>query len=172
MLTSSSVEETLLELALAKLGLTALLLSVNNSAAAVAHLCKQTEASHLIYGSAFEKIALEAKAQLGSEDVQLEVSLEKRFPLWGKGGVRDSEIEPYPARLAAAEESKRTLVILHSSGSTGFPTPVYLTHHAVIANTAMIPARTGFSALPVFHAFGHHAMYVQPSFELMIAFIV
>lgn len=157
-LTSTAIDETLLEIALAKLGLTALLLSVNNSVAAVAHLCKQTNSSHLLYGPKFEKTAQEVKTQLGEEGIALEILPEKRFPLWGKGGVRDSEIKQYPARLTPIEESKRTCVILHSSGSTGFPKPVYITHYGLVANAAMSIPGTGFSALPLFHGFGHFSM--------------
>lgn len=83
---------------------------------------------------------------------------EKRFPLWGKGGVRESNIPAYPARLTPQQETKRTCVILHSSGSTGFPKPVYITHYGLVANAAMSLPKTGFSALPLFHGFGHFSM--------------
>ncbi len=69
---------------------------------------------------------------------------------------------PYAARLSPDLESKRTCVILHSSGSTGFPKPVFITHYGLIANIAMSIPETGFSALPLFHGFGHFSMYVSP----------
>ena len=143
---------------MAKLGLASLLLSVNNSVAAIAHLCKQTRAACLLYGSKFEQTAKEAQAQLAGEGYQLDVQPEKRFPLWGKGGVSESSIPSYPARLTPAQESKRTCVILHSSGSTGFPKPVYITHYGLLANASLSYAKTGFSALPLFHGFGHFSM--------------
>lgn len=157
-LTSTAIDESLLEIALAKLGLAALLLSVNNSVAAVAHLCKQTKSSHLLYGTKFETTAREVKAALAEEGVEIDIIAEKRFPLWGKGGVRESKIPPYPARLTPAQESRRTCVILHSSGSTGFPKPVYVTHYGLLANASLSVPGTGFSALPLFHGFGHFSM--------------
>lgn len=161
-LVSTAIDESLLEMALAKLGLTALLLSVNNSVAAVAHLCKITKASHLIYGPKFHDTALEAQAML-VEDAEAEGDLtivaDKRFPLWGPGGVRDAKIKPFPARLTPAQETKRACVILHSSGSTGFPKPVYVTHYGLIANAAVSVPKTGFSALPLFHGFGHFSIF-------------
>jgi acyl-CoA synthetase (AMP-forming)/AMP-acid ligase II len=157
-LTSTAIDETLLEIALAKLGLTGLLLSVNNSVAAVAHLCKQTKATHLLYGPKFEQTASEVRASLSREGVELAILPEKRFPLWGKGGVRESKIPAYPARLSPAQEAKRTCVILHSSGSTGFPKPVFITHYGLIANASLSVPGTGFSALPLFHGFGHFSM--------------
>lgn len=157
-LTSTAVDETLLEMALAKLGLCALLLSINNSVAAVAHLCKQTRSSHLIYGAKYEKTAREAQALLQSEGVEIQVVPETRYPLWGAGGVRDAKIPPYPARLTPEQEAQRACVLLHSSGSTGFPKPVYITHYGLIANMATSIPKTGFSALPLFHGFGHFSM--------------
>lgn len=157
-LTSTAIDETLLEIALAKIGLTSLLLSVNNSVAAVAHLVKQTKSSHLLYGTKFEKTANEVQELLAKEGVQVEIVAEKRFPLWGKSGVRESKIPAYPARLTPEQESRRTCVILHSSGSTGFPKPVYITHYGLLANAALSLPKTGFSALPLFHGFGHFSM--------------
>jgi acyl-CoA synthetase (AMP-forming)/AMP-acid ligase II len=182
-LTSTAIDESLLEIALAKLGLAALLLSVNNSTAAVAHLVKQTEASHLIFGPKFEQTAKDAQKALKEEGVEVEVVPEKRFPLWGEGGIDETKVEPLQPRLTPEQEAKRTCVILHSSGSTGFPKPVYITHYGLIANVsgsapvhvrirvcspgypsaiqcASSLPKTGFSALPLFHGFGHFSMSV------------
>ncbi|KAL1412125.1 hypothetical protein Q8F55_003125 [Vanrija albida] len=158
-LVSTAVDESLLEIALAKLGLAPLLLSVNNSVSAIAHLCKITRATHLIYGPKFIETAHEAQRLLAQEGVRVDITEDKRFPLWGKGGVRDAAIEPFPARLPPEVESKRTCVILHSSGSTGFPKPVYITHYGMIANAANSVPKTGFSALPLFHGFGHFSIF-------------
>ena len=116
-LTSSSIDETLLELALGKLGLTPLLLSVNNSIPAVAHLCKITNSSHLVYGSKFVTEAHEAQKMLREQGIDIEVVPDKRFPIWGPGGVDDVKIDPFPAVLKPHDERDRICVILHSSGS-------------------------------------------------------
>ncbi|WRT64799.1 uncharacterized protein IL334_001733 [Kwoniella shivajii] len=158
-LTSTAIDETLLEIALAKLGLTALLLSINNSTAAVAHLCKATKSAYLIYGSKFEQTAKDAKALLDQEGIELQILPETRYPLWGPGGVRDSKIQQYPARLTPEQEARRTCVVLHSSGSTGFPKPVFISHYGLIANAAQSLPKTGFSALPLFHGFGHFSIF-------------
>ncbi|KAK7031412.1 L-aminoadipate-semialdehyde dehydrogenase [Favolaschia claudopus] len=157
--TTSAFDETLLEIALAKLGLAALLLSVNNSVPAIAHLCKITNSSHLIYSERFTNEAHEAQAILRSQDYELTLVLDKRFPLWGEDGVETAKINEFPAALTPEEESARPAVILHSSGSTGFPKPVFVTHSGFIANIALNQNRPGFSTLPVYHGYGHFAIF-------------
>lgn len=170
-LTSTAIDETLLEIALAKLGLASLLLSVNNSTAAVAHLCKVTKSASLIYGPKFEETAKDAQKLLAQEGIEIRTIPETRYPLWGPEGARESKIAPYPPRLTPQQESKRTCVVLHSSGSTGFPKPVFITHYGLIANAAQSLPKTGFSALPLFHGFGHYSvfrcMYHGKTFTLM-----
>lgn len=116
-LTSSAIDETLLEIALAKLGLTALLLSVNNSVAAVAHLIKLTNASHLIFGDKFVEEGKEAQEILKAQGYDVGLVPDQRFPLWGPDGVDKSQVKPFIAVLTPEQESSRPGVILHSSGS-------------------------------------------------------
>ncbi|KZT73346.1 L-aminoadipate-semialdehyde dehydrogenase [Daedalea quercina L-15889] len=158
-LTSTAVDESLLEIALAKLGLTSLLISVNNSVPAIAHLCKITNSSHLIYGSKFVSEAHEAQNILAEQDIEIEIVPDKRYPIWGPGGVDDVKIDPFTAVLSPQDERDRMCVILHSSGSTGFPKPVYISHFSMIANIAGFVNKAGFSALPVFHGFGHYSVF-------------
>ncbi|WVQ76625.1 hypothetical protein IAR50_006298 [Cryptococcus sp. DSM 104548] len=158
-LTTSSVNETLLEIALAKLGLAGLLLSTNNSTAAIAHLCKITQCEIIIYEDKFESEAIEAKALLQKEGIEIRLVPETRFPLWGPNGAREANIPAYPACLTPEQEAQRTVAILHSSGSTGFPKPVAVTHYSLLSNAVHLLAVPTFLALPLFHAFGHVAAF-------------
>lgn len=158
-LTSPAYDESLLEMALAKLGLTALLLSVNNSVAAVAHLCQITNSAHLIYGTKFASHATEAQQILKDKGYNLDILEDTRFPLWGPDGVEAASVKPYSARLSPEIECDRPAVILHSSGSTGFPKPVYITHFGLIANVSLNQNLRGFSTLPVYHGYGHFAIF-------------
>ncbi|KAF9052348.1 L-aminoadipate-semialdehyde dehydrogenase [Hymenopellis radicata] len=158
-LTSTAIDESLLEMALAKLGLSALLLSVNNSVPAIAHLTKLTKATHLIYGSKFVQEAKEARDVLKSQGYEIDIHPDQRFPLWGPEGVENSKIKPFKPVLTPEQETSRPAVILHSSGSTGFPKPVHITHYGLIANVALNQNKPGFSTLPVFHGYGHFAVF-------------
>ncbi|KAJ7695061.1 L-aminoadipate-semialdehyde dehydrogenase [Mycena rosella] len=163
--TTSAIDESFLELALAKLGLTALLLSVNNSVPAIAHLCKLTKSTHLIYSEKFTKEAHEAQAILKSQDYDLGLVPDQRFPLWGKGGVESAQVKPLAPALTPEQETSRPAVILHSSGSTGFPKPVFITHYGLIANVAINQNKPGFSTLPVYHGYGHFAICILIVFQ-------
>lgn len=116
-LVSSAIDESFLEIALAKLGMTALLLSVNNSVQAVAHLTKLTKATHLIYGPRFVDEAHEAQRILREQDIDIGIIPDQRFPLWGEAGAAAAPSKPYQARLTPDQERTRPGVLLHSSGS-------------------------------------------------------
>ncbi|KAJ3966024.1 L-aminoadipate-semialdehyde dehydrogenase [Lentinula raphanica] len=156
---TSSFDETLLELALAKMGLTALLLSVNNSVPAVAHLTKITNATHLIYSPKFTEEAKETQRLLKEQGIDIGIIEDMRFPLWGPQGAASAAIKPFPPALTPEQELHRPAIYLHSSGSTGFPKPVSVTHYGLIANMAINQNKPGFSTLPVFHGYGHFALF-------------
>lgn len=159
-LTSSSIDETLLEIALAKLGLTALLLSVNNSVPAVARLLLSTSSVHLIYGPKFEETSQQVRQLMESQNsTHLSLIPDKVYPLWGEGGIEQWTGELFPAVLTPEQEERRPAVILHSSGSTSFPKPVYITHYGLIANIALNQNLPALSTLPVFHGYGHFALF-------------
>jgi len=62
---------------------------------------------------------------------------------------------------AKTELSDRELVayIMHSSGSTGLPKPIYQTHQRYISNAANGMGRTAFATLPLYHAYGFGLFY-------------
>ena len=54
-------------------------------------------------------------------------------------------------------------VILHSSGSTGLPKPIYLTHQRLMNKTPQFKGKVEFNTFPWFHGYGNwvgvHGMY-------------
>lgn len=116
-LTTSAIDLTLLQVALARLGKCPFLLSVNNSVPAIAHLCKTTNATHLIFGERYAAEAKEVQLGLKKEGYHLVLVEEKRPPLWGEQGVDATEIPPFAPKFPPQQEYLRTAVILHSSGS-------------------------------------------------------
>lgn len=93
-LVSSAIDESFLEIALAKLGMTA-----------------------LIYGPRFVDEAHEAQRILREQDIDIGIIPDQRFPLWGEAGAAAAPSKPYQARLTPDQERTRPGVLLHSSGS-------------------------------------------------------
>lgn len=105
------------EFAMHRLGQAALLISPNNPASAVAGLLKATNTHTLIAGEKLYETAEEAVQILSKEGYKLNLLREQVFPLFGPEGTLATKIQPYPIRLSYKEETYRTCITLHSSGS-------------------------------------------------------
>lgn len=52
------------------------------------------------------------------------------------------------------EENSRTALIIHSSGSTGLPKPISLSHRALLSHPTQGPGLHNFNSLPWYHLYG------------------
>lgn len=116
----SSLNLTFTEFAMQRLGQAALLISPNNPATAVAGLLKATDTHVLLAGEKLYDIALETVTLLRGEAYSIELYHEKVFPLFGSEGTMAVKIPSYPLRLEYQQETLRTCITLHSSGSVSF----------------------------------------------------
>lgn len=57
------------------------------------------------------------------------------------------------------KETKKTAVIIHSSGSTGLPKPIFLTHENCIATFAANLNMRALIASPLFHSHGFYETF-------------
>lgn len=151
MLTEPGSWSFLTELALVKAGYTPLLLSTNNSVAAIAHLVKATKANTVLHCDKYAEVMAEAVETLKKED-GIEVKVVEQFVFDPKLKLESPPFEP---SFKPEQEEHRPAVILHSSGSTGFPKPVTITHVGLIASCARFHPSDAMTTLPSFHAFGH-----------------
>ncbi|KAI5284911.1 putative NRPS-like protein biosynthetic cluster, partial [Ascosphaera aggregata] len=138
--------------ALSRLGHTVLLLSVRLPPSAIEKLMQETESTHLVYSTAtqirqtvanFNKdvMSLYELPTRATYDVPLTTAL------FSREFDRDSE-------------SVKPCLILHSSGSTGFPKPITLTHRAV-CNLVFYPLEMkSFTTFPLFHMGGLFSILV------------
>ena len=63
--------------------------------------------------------------------------------------------EPYFTReYDRQSENEKTALIIHSSGSTGLPKPVFLSHRALLTHPTQGSGLHNFNALPWYHLYG------------------
>ncbi|TKA82448.1 hypothetical protein B0A49_00047 [Cryomyces minteri] len=141
-------------LALSKLGHTVLLLSTRISQAAHVSLLQTTGAKYLLIDPSFEGLA---------KSVQ-ETLTYLQFYLISARALFDYEVEPgLDTRLDQAldpkQETNKTAWIIHSSGSTGLPKPIYQTHRAALNNYQESLNMRGFITLPLYHAHGVSSVF-------------
>lgn len=150
-LTEPGIWSFLTELALIKAGYTPLLLSTNNSVPAIAHLINATGAKTVLHCDKYADVMAEAVETVKREH-GVELKVVEQF-------VFDPNIKlespPFEPSFTPEQEENRPAVILHSSGSTGFPKPVSISHAALLASSARFHPSSAMSTLPSFHTFGH-----------------
>ncbi|KAJ9111498.1 hypothetical protein QFC22_006525 [Naganishia vaughanmartiniae] len=153
MLAPSSIDYAINELAFAKMGHTTLFLSTNNSVPALTHLLKATGATTLVVHPSLIGNAKEAIAELAedaaNQSCQLVDIAEKSR--WDN----DESVKPYPRALTPEQEGPLPVFIVHSSGSTGFPKPIILSHKASAYNFSGTGfGLQAFTTLPLYHNHG------------------
>ncbi|KAL2009967.1 hypothetical protein VTN00DRAFT_5774 [Thermoascus crustaceus] len=144
-------------LALTKLGHTVLLLSPRISQPAYAHLLKTTGSRRLIIQPSFREKA----AALQNDFPDLHVREIVVQASYGCPVAETGNTNMTPG-LDLNKEVFQSAWIFHSSGSTGLPKPVYLTHRAALENYMRNMDRLGlrsFLTLPLFHTHGISSLF-------------
>lgn len=148
----SDFEYLITLLAISRLGHTVLLLSTRIAEDAYVSLVETTRASFLITYPAFQSIGGNVARRTGIAEVPVLSPLDVKSP------------QVLRARLPSAElhgpsENKHITWVIHSSGSTGHPKPIYQTHSGALRNYANNFGLKGFITLPLFHAHGISCLF-------------
>ncbi|KAI9166563.1 Adenylate-forming reductase [Paramyrothecium foliicola] len=161
----SNLEYLVTLLALAKLGHTALLISTRIPQVAIESLVNVTGASALIADGRF------------LETVE---AVQKNIPLMALIPITERDVFEYPieahgdtqldSKLDPDVETNNVIFIIHSSGSTGLPKPIYQTQKACLPNYASSMNMKAFITLPLFHNHGicnlFRAIYARTSIHM------
>lgn len=119
------VDYLILMLAVMKLRITLLAVSPRNSEAAVVNLLEKTHSSVLMASEKYEAIARSSAAHVPGVQVMLGDSLEiatlVQEPL-------NPDHEHLLNKAFSDEDITKSALIIHSSGSTAFPKPIYLSN--------------------------------------------
>ncbi|EMD64580.1 hypothetical protein COCSADRAFT_357678 [Bipolaris sorokiniana ND90Pr] len=145
----SNFEYLVTMLALAKLGHTVLFLSTRISQAAVDSLLATTGARYLLADSRYASTASEAQKSLPDLYISRIVTSDIfEFPIEVHADTR------LDYQLDHSIEASNNIFIIHSSGSTGLPKPIYQPQKSTIANYAISMNMKAFITLPLYHNHG------------------
>ncbi|KAL3470340.1 hypothetical protein BJX99DRAFT_267530 [Aspergillus californicus] len=142
------------EVALMGLGVPVLLISARLSATAVHSLLQHTSASAVIASR-----RLEATAREAARSLPVFSPLPYDAFLSGEQGLEDDVSICHSDHYLG--ENDRDVLILHSSGTTGLPKPIYISHRHLLSyvnchrlDTEADAQGVNVSTLPLYHGFG------------------
>ncbi|KAG6812313.1 hypothetical protein H0H93_013889, partial [Arthromyces matolae] len=156
-------------------------ISPRNTSAAIVHLLKATSSHRILTTTVTLRTLLDGvKAELAADSPDFDLSIEEipslgqLYPKLGAETVHDP-FERYPAPLQRVPLSD-VAMILHSSGSTGFPKAIRQTH-LTLSHWASFPTvalyqqleprrQIGSMMLPSFHTLGIYLQILFPLFSL------
>ncbi|KAK1856583.1 male sterility protein [Colletotrichum chrysophilum] len=150
LLANSDINYVVTMFALSRMGFAVLYLSTRLSPEAYVNLLKKTNCNRIVISDRYSSIASEISEQypissfsiLDRVDYDLPTPSGERFPIFSHPNA-----------------SQRISFIVHSSGSTGLPKPIFQTHAACVSNySSGIPYRA-FLTLPLFHNHGISTLF-------------
>ncbi|KAJ8113813.1 hypothetical protein ONZ43_g5059 [Nemania bipapillata] len=148
-LASSNVDFIVTFFALSRLGYTVLCLSLRIPDVAIVELLKQAQCHTIVREeSPFVAANIEAVQKIWHLN---ELSIPKRVYYDREDLVHE---QPFVRDYDAAQERDRVALIMHSSGSTGLPKVVSLTHRNVLTHAVQGAGMDNFAALPLYHMYG------------------
>ncbi|KAJ5739371.1 hypothetical protein N7533_012155 [Penicillium manginii] len=138
--------------AVSRLGHTVLLLSTRIAEDAYISLVEATKATFLITYPSFQSMGENVCRRTSATQV----------PVVGPADL--NSLDASDAVLPASHrhgptENKNITWVIHSSGSTGHPKPIYQTHSGALKNYANNFGLKGFITLPLFHAHGISCLF-------------
>lgn len=144
-------------LALTKLGHTVLFLSTRISTAAYESLLKSTGAKHLLIDESFRSLAETLSPKMPELNIA-EIAKGEVVQLEGLPDTTDMDT-CMTHRLDPEREKSQLAWIIHSSGSTGLPKPIFQTQAAALRNYRNNLNMRGFVTLPLYHAHGISSLF-------------
>lgn len=144
MLGTSNLDYIATIVGLFRLGYACLLLSTRLSTEALVNLLRKTDAKALIVAPGQSKSAENVQAEYTIRVLPFFTQLDYDVPLLAS---RVNTVTPKDA-------SRRTSFIIHSSGSTGLPKPIFQTHKACLTNYSSGSGFRAFLTLPLYHNHG------------------
>lgn len=154
LLGSSDLSYLVILLALSKLGHSVLLLSPRISIEAYASLMERSQSRHIFTHLSLRDTANELGERIhGLHVADIPGKESYDYPITDNVGTN---LVPH---LDREIESRNISFIIHSSGSTSLPKPVFQTHGAAIKNYVGSMNMNGFITLPLYHNHGLSVLF-------------
>ncbi|KAF2130442.1 acetyl-CoA synthetase-like protein [Dothidotthia symphoricarpi CBS 119687] len=148
-LAHSSLHFIITLLGLSRLGYASLLLSTRLASPAILRLLELAECDTILTTSTFHPVLAEVQAE---RKVTLLESL-------GREDYYGVDAPVFSRAYDPETENPKVAVIIHSSGSTGLPKPIYLTNRSCIAAFSANLDRRALMTQPLFHSFGFYETF-------------
>ncbi|RYO53965.1 hypothetical protein AA0116_g10176 [Alternaria tenuissima] len=148
-LAPSSLQFIITLLGLNRLGYAALLLSPRLASPAICSLLEQAECDTILTTAQFHDALVQVRNE---RSITVLETLEHHDYYKVDAPVFHRTYDP-------ERENPKRAVIIHSSGSTGLPKPIYLTHRSCIATFALNLDRKALMTQPLFHSFGFYETF-------------
>ncbi|KAL2876832.1 hypothetical protein SGCOL_007855 [Colletotrichum sp. CLE4] len=136
-------------MALSRLGYAVFLLSTRLQSPGIARLCELADCGAMLTTSTFHSVLAE---------VQLKRKLDI-LPLLSHSDYYGKDAPVFSRAYDPERESKKIAAIIHSSGSTGLPKPIYLTHKSCIGAFSVHMNMRAFIVSPLFHSHGFYETF-------------
>ncbi|KAF7555248.1 hypothetical protein G7Z17_g2275 [Cylindrodendrum hubeiense] len=138
-------------LALSRMGFSVLFLSTRLPTEAYVSLLQKTDCTRIIVAPNLEAVAA---------NIQESYPLQS-FPLISQSvwSHNTSYSTRFKRQTELIDEENTVSFIVHSSGSTGLPKPIYQTHRQCLSNYAIGSGMRAFVTLPLFHNHGLSTMF-------------
>lgn len=152
LLAASDLDFIVTWFALSRLGFAVLCLSLRLAPVAVVKLLEETGCRTVVCGQT-HGIATTTQA------VQRQVASVQTLDLPGRDLYQQPAELPRFVRVVDREKERDEIaLIMHSSGSTGLPKPVFLSHRNVLCHAVQGAGVDNFGALPLYHMYGVSTM--------------
>ncbi|KAI0004734.1 acetyl-CoA synthetase-like protein [Xylariaceae sp. FL0662B] len=167
-LAPSDVDFVVTFFALSRLGYTVLCLSLRLPPIAIVNLLRRTNCTTVAHGHDRQIAANIASINQGQTIRLVAVPTRASYGNWSL-----SNKVSYLGQFDYEKESDEICLIMHSSGSTGLPKPVFLTHKNVLTHPVQGAGMHNFGTLPLYHMYGLsttlQAMYMRKTASLFSA---
>ncbi|KXH39280.1 hypothetical protein CNYM01_04247 [Colletotrichum nymphaeae SA-01] len=136
-------------MALSRLGYAVFLVSTRLQSPGIARLCELADCNAMLTTSTFHPVLAEVQQQR-----ELDI-----LPLLSHSDYYGRDAPVFSRTYDAKRESRKIAAIIHSSGSTGLPKPIYLTHKSCIGAFSVHMNMRAFIVSPLFHSHGFYETF-------------